>query len=57
MCFTQFHKMEAHSVSRVFDSLPTCLFRKLLEGLRWNLVCIELNLLWRNGEYEPLIYD
>jgi hypothetical protein len=56
MCFTQFHKIEAQSVSRVFDSLLTCLFPKLLEGCRQNLVCIELKLPRRNGEYEPLLY-
>lgn len=49
--------MEEQSVRRVFDSLPTCLFRKLLEGLRQNLVCIELKPPRRNGECEPLLYD
>ena len=54
LCFTQFYKMEAQSASRVFDSLPACLFPKLLAGCRQNLVCIELNPL--NSELNPICY-
>jgi hypothetical protein len=56
LCFTPFYKMEAQSASRVFDSLSTCLFPKLLEGCRQNFVCIELKLPRRNGKYKPLLY-